>query len=504
MRTIRGRLTVGYAIALATTMFVFAAAILFLQTPEPFGDIDDRLRVEAELIANIILESWESGPVLETESASGREVLAPRVSNLFQSVDDYVVAVGLRGDPIFAAAPRAPVSGVGDTIFTVGVPQDREGQAELASVFETLAALVSRSEDQPASGTVRAVGSPGNLRYFVRPIIRGPDPGPGVSGIVTATPTGGLALGPGRILGGVLLSAPFILVASISIGYLLAGRILAPVDEIIDEIEAITDGRSLHRRVAGAESTEELARLTSTLNNMLIRLERSFLSLRRFTADASHELKTPLTVLRSGVERAITHPQAPPSVLEVLEETLIEVNRMTELVDSLLMLARTDEGRAPLHLERADIRDLLGEIAETASILAEQSSVDVSVEIPTRPMKMAIDRSRIRQLFMNLLSNAVKYTPRGGSVAIGCRKTDRDVVFTVTDTGIGIAAGELPYIFDRFWRADVARSRTGQRPGVGLGLAICKWIAEAHGGSISAKSKRGKGTTFTVTLPVGD
>ena len=280
-------------------------------------------------------------------------------------------------------------------------------------------------------------------------------------------------------------------------------RTLEPVDRIIDEIEAITDGRSLHRRVAGVEQTEELSRLTTTLNNMLVRLERNFLSLRRFTADASHELKTPLTVLRSGVERAITHPGAPREVLEVLEESLVEVNRMTELVDSLLMLARADEGRAPLHLEHVDIRGVLGEVAETGSILGEQASVTVSVEIPSRPVVMAMDRSRIRQLFMNLLTNAIKYTPRAGHVWIDCRQDDDQVVFRVRDTGIGIAGGQLPHIFDRFWRADVARSRTGERPGVGLGLAICKWIAEAHGGTIRVTSGKGKGTTFTVTLPAG-
>jgi signal transduction histidine kinase len=278
---------------------------------------------------------------------------------------------------------------------------------------------------------------------------------------------------------------------------------LEPVDRIIDEIEAITDGRSLHRRVAGVRQTDELSRLTSTLNNMLVRLERNFLSLRRFTADASHELKTPLTVLRSGIERTITHPRVPRDVLEVLEETLVEVNRMTELVDSLLMLARADEGRAPLHLEHVDIRGLLSEVAETGSILGEQASVTVTVEIPTRSVVMAMDRSRIRQLFMNLLTNAIKYTPRGGHVWIDCRQDDDEVVFRVRDTGIGIAGGQLPHIFDRFWRADVARSRTGERPGVGLGLAICKWIAEAHGGTIRVTSGKGKGTTFTVTLPAG-
>jgi signal transduction histidine kinase len=211
-------------------------------------------------------------------------------------------------------------------------------------------------------------------------------------------------------------------------------------------------------------------------------------------------LKTPLTVLRAGVERAITHPSASPELMEVLEETLIEVNLMTEIVDSLLTLARVDEGRAPLHLEPTDIRDLLGEISETANLLGEQAHVNVTVEDPAHPLVLPLDRARVRQLLLNLLTNAIKFTPRGGDVSITCAEAPEAVVVVVADTGIGIASGDLPHVFDRFWRAEATRSRV-QRQGSGLGLAICRWIAEAHGGSIEVKSRRGDGTTFTVTLP---
>jgi signal transduction histidine kinase len=129
--------------------------------------------------------------------------------------------------------------------------------------------------------------------------------------------------------------------------------------------------------------------------------------------------------------------------------------------------------------------------------------VAVSVHVPDQPITMAMDPSRIRQMLMNLLTNAIKYTPQGGEVVIDCSRADAHVTLSVRDTGVGIAPGDLPHIFDRFWRADQARSRTGDRPGVGLGLAISKWIAEAHGGTITVQSRPGRGTTFTVTLPVG-
>jgi signal transduction histidine kinase len=236
---------------------------------------------------------------------------------------------------------------------------------------------------------------------------------------------------------------------------------------------------------------------------MLARLEQSFASLRRFTADASHELKTPLMVLRAGVERALTHPAAPPESLESLDETLDQINQMTELVDALLTLARADEGRAPLAVEPHDIAALLTEAAETAEILGAEAGISVSVDRPTGPVILEVDADRIRQLLLNLVTNAVKYTPPGGRVALGLDDRGWEVALTVADSGVGIAAGDLPHIFDRFWRADVARSRTGDRAGAGLGLAITKWIAEAHGGTIAVQSRPNRGTSFTVLFPRG-
>jgi signal transduction histidine kinase len=298
-----------------------------------------------------------------------------------------------------------------------------------------------------------------------------------------------------------LLIAPIILLASALVGYWLAGTFLRPVQGIMDEIEAISDGRSLHRRLAVPVSGDEMARLTLTVNGMLARLEQSFGSLHRFTADASHELKTPLMVLRAGVERALTHPGIPSEILQSLDETLAQINQMSEMVENLLTLARADEGRAPLAVEESDLRDLLGDVAETAGMLGESGGVTVTSSMPDHPVRLAVDRQRIREMLLNLVTNAIKYTPSGGAIALALVESDDVVGFTVRDSGIGIAPGDLPHIFDRFWRADPARSRTGERPGTGLGLAITKWIAEAHGGSITVQSRPGRGTVFTVRLP---
>jgi two-component system OmpR family sensor kinase len=234
---------------------------------------------------------------------------------------------------------------------------------------------------------------------------------------------------------------------------------------------------------------------------MLARLEQSFGSLHRFTADASHELKTPLMVLRAGVERALVHPGTPPEILQSLDETLAQINQMTEMVESLLTLARADEGRAPLAVEECDLRDLVVDVAETAGMLGEEVGVTEVHTVPDMPVRLAVDRGRIREMLLNMVTNAIKYTPQGGTVTLSLNQDDDSVTFTVRDSGIGMAPGDLPHIFERFWRADPARSRTGDRPGVGLGLAITKWIAEAHGGSITVQSRPGRGSVFTVRLP---
>jgi signal transduction histidine kinase len=303
------------------------------------------------------------------------------------------------------------------------------------------------------------------------------------------------------LLSSMVVIAPLILGASLLLGYWVAGRSLKPLGDMVGELEAITDGRSLHRRLAVERSADEVARLGHAVNRMFERLETSFGSLRRFTADASHELKTPLMVLRAGVERALTSPRTPPESLQALDESLMEVNRMAELVDSLLTLARADEGRLPLAVESCDLRDPVSEAAETANILAEAGGLTVTTAIPDEPVMLDVDRNRIRQMLLNLVTNAVKYSTDGGTVSLGLSDQGNSVTLTVGDSGIGIAAGDLGHIFDRFWRADPARSREGERPGSGLGLAITKWIAEAHGGTITVQSRPGRGTIFTVTLP---
>ncbi|OYV74277.1 MAG: hypothetical protein B7Z72_00500, partial [Gemmatimonadetes bacterium 21-71-4] len=242
--------------------------------------------------------------------------------------------------------------------------------------------------------------------------------------------------------------------------------------------------------------------LAETLNRMIARLQASFGALRRFTADASHELKTPLTVLRADIERAM-HPGTPQADrLVALEEAMQEITRMADLVDSLLTLARADEGRFDLHREPIHLEPIVRDVTETATILGEGAGLTVSLPLVEDAMVLG-DAARLRQLFLNLVTNAIKYTPRGGKVEMTLsHRNNNAVAFAVRDSGLGISAADLPYVFERFWRADRVRSRASERGGFGLGLAIAQWIVQAHGGTLTVQSRLGRGSVFTVLLPM--
>jgi signal transduction histidine kinase len=476
MTTIRRRLTVWYTVALAVTVLAFGTALYVERRQASVRELDQRLSLESDLAHRWLTQSYKVLGRIVTNSGP-RPSLDPAISAYLEAARDYLVVADTAGQ----------VLALSDVTRSLN-----------AEALERLNAPL-HTPHLTRHGGVLALGSPtGKVRYLVVPV---DGAGPSVGGLLVATPTRQASFGPTDLLRSMLLIAPVILVSAGLVGYWLAGTSLRPVEGIMDEVDAISDGRSLHRRLAVPLSGDEMARLALTVNGMLARLEQSFASLHRFTADASHELKTPLMVLRAGVERALVHPGVPSEILQSLDETLAQINQMTEMVENLLTLARADEGRAPLAVEECDLRDLVADVAETAGILGEEAGVSAVHTMPGTPVRLAVDRHRLREMLLNMVTNAIKYTPRGGAVALSLEEKDDAILFTVRDTGIGIAAGDLPHIFERFWRADPARSRTGDRPGIGLGLAITKWIVEAHGGSITVQSRPGRGTMFTVRLP---
>jgi len=472
--SIRTRVTAAYALALGATMLAFAAALFAARRTTVLRDLQVRVSTLADFGHLVLTQAGtQNNPVVVTNDSLRGPELQPLLRARLDAVPEYVVVSdSLRALYTSVAVRRLP-------------PED---------VDALLRAAMRLTPAQPAA-TVQLAGE--KLLMVAR--FEHGEAGP-VRRVVAASSTAPAEFATSEQFGVFLLIAPFVLLLSVVMAFMITGGALAPVDEIIREVSALTDGRSLHRRLPQSEGDDELARLSSTLNAMIARLEQSFSGLRRFTADASHELKTPLTVLRADIERAMSAGPRSTEGLVALEEALQQTARMADLVESLLMLARADEGRFDLHREPVDLVPLVRDAAETAQILGEAAGLRVGVTALEAATVMG-DAVRLRQLLLNLVTNAVKYTGKGGRVELALVRRPDSVEFVVSDTGIGIAGADLPYVFDRFWRADRARSRSSERGGVGLGLSISQWIAHAHGGSITVSSRLGRGSTFTVTLP---
>lgn len=474
MNSIRARLTLSYALAVGGTLLVFA--MVLWTTTVAAAALARQVRVDgATELAWRILQQSDTARVRLVERDSVSRRLAPLIRALLGAVPGYVLVVD-SSRVLYASA-----------LVIALTPNDRNGLTRAVYRLSPDEKAVSVQLDSVKLLLVAKFGTAGGSIPGLRV----------VAGESDAT----FALIRGERFAPVVIALPIIFLLSLLMAYAAAGRALEPVDRLITDLAAIQDGRSLHRRLPVENEENELDRLAGTINSMIARLESSFAALRRFTADASHELKTPLTVLRADIERAMQVQHASYEQLPALEEALAETTRMAHLVDSLLTLARADEGRYDIHREPVELEPMMREVYETVLILAEEAGVKAELAV-VEPLNVMGDAVRLRQMFLNLATNALKYTSRDGSVTLALERRGDHATFSVHDTGLGIAAADLPFIFDRFWRADRARSRGSERGGFGLGLAIAQWVAHAHGGSINVSSRLGRGSTFTVTLPL--
>jgi heavy metal sensor kinase len=300
-----------------------------------------------------------------------------------------------------------------------------------------------------------------------------------------------------RLLAVLLTIAPLVMLAALWGGYLLSRRALAPVDELTGKALRIT-ASNLDERVRVA-TDDELGRLAQAFNGMIDRLQQSFLGMQRFTADAAHELRTPLAALRNEAEVALRSERSAAEYRDVLASQLVEISRMTRLADQLLFLSREDAGQRPESLRPVRIDQLIADVTDQLrpAAAAHELVLNIAGQLPA--CEMRADPDRLRRLFVNLLDNSIKYTPAGGSITVQGERNNGCVEISVADTGIGIPEEHLPKVFDRFYRADPARSGTD---GSGLGLAICRAIVEGQHGTLSLQSTPGYGTTFRVSLPV--
>ena len=295
------------------------------------------------------------------------------------------------------------------------------------------------------------------------------------------------------------ISIPLLLAAAGIGGYVVARRGLAPLDAMAAQSRNIT-GASLHTRLAIGDAAEELATLAASFNELLSRLDQSFASMRRFVQDASHELRTPLAVIQAEADVALSRNRTAAEYQESLATIQEESRRLARLVDDLLNLASADAGHVQLRVEELYLNDLLAECVRSVRPLAAARNIELECR-SAHDVALRGDEQLLRRMILNLLDNAIRYTPPGGRVSAGVEANGSAVRIQVADTGIGIAPEASARVFDRFYRADKARSR--QEGGFGLGLSIVKWIAESHHGAVELASQPGQGSVFTVHLERG-
>lgn len=302
----------------------------------------------------------------------------------------------------------------------------------------------------------------------------------------------------GQMLFGLALGLPAVVAVAVGGGYLLVGRALAPVIKIAESAERITL-HNLSERLPLTPTGDELEQLSRALNHMIARLHEAFEQNRRFLADASHELRTPITALRGELESVVEQARTAPELCDRIGSALEEVDRLAKIVERLFAISRLDAGEAQGEWVRFDLAHLAATTAEQMCLLAEDKGVSVKCE-SAQAVFVQGDRARLKQVVVNLLDNAIKYTPQGGSVTLRVGMINDSALLQVEDNGIGIPAGALPHVFERFFRVDKARSR--EMGGAGLGLAIVKSICVAHGGQVDVQSTEGRGSRFSVELPL--
>ncbi|MBA2277242.1 MAG: HAMP domain-containing protein [Chloroflexia bacterium] len=298
------------------------------------------------------------------------------------------------------------------------------------------------------------------------------------------------------LLGILALAGPLVLLVAAGGGYLLAGRALAPV-AAITTLAGRIDGNDLDTRLDLDLPDDELGRLARTFDAMLARIEDAFARQRRFTGDAAHELRTPLTLMRSQVDLALARPRTADDYREALRELDGDLERLTGLVATLLTLARADAGRLAPDRALFDLNYTIASIIEHYA--APVAAATISLVDASTPTPLVADEDLLTRALINLVDNALAHTPAGGSVTVGCQVEGATVRLWVADTGGGIDPEHQARVFDRFYRVDAGRARA--HGGAGLGLAICKAIAEAHGGTIGLESQVGQGTRVELLLP---
>lgn len=477
--TLRARLTLWYSIVLAILLLVFSLTSYLL-----FARAANR-RTDAELaeLANSFLVTFQDE--LQDPGISGGLQAAARQAMLEHHV---------RGDILLIVDPAGKIkASSADLPFSVTSADSRVARALATSGLHSFVATALQSDQSyqtiyEEKGRVRAYG----LRFaaqrqiWLLVILRSLHPQQEMLEQIRWAFAWLIPLG--------------VILAGIG-GYFLARKSLAPVAAMGTQAERIS-ATNLHERLAVRNANDELGRLARTFNDLLDRLDQSFERQRRFISDASHELRTPISILSGEAEVALSKTSRPSEEYrESLTVLQHEAKRLARIVEDLFTLTRADAGEYRLAFKDFYLDELIADCVRAARALGQAKNITLAALTPNE-MPVRADEDLLRRMILNLLDNAIKYTPAGGNVLVACSATPDGYELTVTDNGLGIAPELQSRIFERFFRADTARSRSGRDGGAGLGLSIARWIAQAHLGSIELVRSDATGSMFQVRIPL--
>lgn len=460
--TFRGRLAMLYILVELTILLIAGILIYFTLSKQVYDEVDDSLYRQAQSVVNELEGSrfhyWSS-----------------HLNEFARHFYGTVQLIGANGVVQFATKSNLIGKGGNEVSMALGTALKGE-----STVFISTRSLLRKD----------------NIRIIAMPVYR--------AGNVVAV----LLLGRSTseiqgffkwlyLLGGILGLLSMII--SGVAGYVMARRALKPISEITSTARAVAAG-DLTRRIQSEVQDKEIRVLVKSLNKMFEDLESSFMAQKRFTADASHELRIPLTILKGEVEVALRHPRSEEDYKQLLKQHLDIIERMQRIVNDLLTLASADAGLLELAQEPVDLSLLLQEVTQHHLILFADNHINLNMDIQDH-LEVMGDHNHIERVIFNLLNNAFKYAPELSTVTISAYAEDQSAIITIADEGPGISEEHQVRLFDRFYRADESRARY-KGGGAGLGLAICKRIVEAHNGEITIQSKEGEGAKFIVHLPL--
>jgi heavy metal sensor kinase len=458
IHSIKFRFTIWYLLVLAVLLGALSAGVYFYLSRSLYRSLDDSLELRSQQICSVppVLESiWhgefqeELGEIVMLYFYTGSQLVQVSPPEMSVSLSQEFIYQAINGRSSFATIEAA--DGQGLRLLAVPIHLGIPGLPLSSQPGALILGRSTKQIDQALHGLVRTLAT--------------------ADALALAVAAGG--------------------------GIFLARRALKPVDKIAETAQEIGE-TDLSRRI-NVNTKDELGRLAATLNAMIGRLEKAFQRQKQFTSDASHELRAPLAVIEAESSLALQKERPPGDYRQSLETISQESKQMSSLIEQLLTLARADAGKEQWNFTDVNLGRVITNLSADVEVLCQEKGLSCQLG-QIQDLVVKGDAARLRELFMNLLDNAIRYTPAPGTVSVSLHREGEMAIVAIKDTGVGIAAEDMPFIFERFYRVDKARSRA--QGGTGLGLAICRYIAEAHGGKIEVESQVGVGSTFSVWLPL--